>query len=150
MAVVVDEFKEISAQLRPEKMIGRTIDAIVKLLPVERASVFIVDREAGVLRTFNEMELQRTESLRAEDSQESSDAGEESVVRTITIPIDKGIAGAVVQSGDKLIIPDARKEQWQRDHPHKDISEYAGSGNIRTEKSKDWYATMSSGMHRYR
>ena len=86
------EFKDISAELVPERMIARTIDAILRLLPIERASVFIVDRAGGVLRTFNEVHGQ----------------GERPVSKTITIPIDKGIAGSVVGSAKVVIVDDAQ------------------------------------------
>ena len=69
------EFKDLCTDLRVDHMFSRVLSAIYRLLPVERAAVFVVDRQAGVLRVVN-----------------SSDANQ------VTIPIDKGIAGAVVKA----------------------------------------------------
>ncbi len=111
MQTVVEEFKEISAELRVEKMIVRTIKAILNLLPVERATVFVVDRDAGVLRTFNEMPIpKRNSSVREEDDDADDTDGEEVVFRQISVPLDTGIAGAAVRSCDKIIVADAQKD----------------------------------------
>ena len=78
------EFKEISKELRVDRMFGRVVQAIYRLLPVQRATVFIVDEEAGVLRVI-----------------ESCDANQ------IIVPISKGIVGAVAQSGQAELVHDA-------------------------------------------
>ena len=105
------EFKDISAELVPEKMIARTIDAILHLLPVERASVFICDRAAGVMRTFNEVDVETEPTSMRDILAGGPDALDVAPsVRTITIPIDKGIAGSVVASGKVLMIADAHKD----------------------------------------
>ena len=44
--------------------------------------------------------------------------------------------------------PEARKEQWQREHPNRPASEYLASGaDLRAESAQDWYATTSGGGH---
>lgn len=78
------EFTELSKELCVERMFGRVVQAIYRLLPVQRATVFIVDGDAGVLRAI-----------------ESCDANQ------IIVPINKGIAGAVAQSGQAELVRDA-------------------------------------------
>ena len=99
------EFKDISAELVPARMIARTIDAILHLLPVERASVFIVDRHAGLLRTFNEIHVEGSAS-----SSEGRSGAPQPHMKAITIPINKGIAGSVVTSAKVVIVGDAQSD----------------------------------------
>lgn len=85
---MLQEFKTISKEVRVDRMFGRVVQAIYRLLPVQRATVFLVDQDAGVLRVI-----------------ESCDAN------SIVVPIGKGIAGAVVQSGEAVVVHDAYADE---------------------------------------
>lgn len=82
--MMAELFREIMQETRIDRMYGRVVQAIRRLLPVERATVFLVDHRAGVLRVI-----------------ESCD------VNSVTTPLGKGVAGAVVESGRAEIVPDA-------------------------------------------
>ena len=82
-------------------MMERTIDAILKMMPVQRASVFLVDRSSGVLRSFNTMPV-------AGDMRGTLRGGMR--MEQLTIPMNTGIAGAVVNSARSEIVPEAHKD----------------------------------------
>jgi hypothetical protein len=81
---MLHEFKEISREVSVEKMMDRVRGAVLRLLPVQRATVMLVDEAAGVLRLIL-----------------STDA------QTIALPKSKGIAGAVVTTGQAIVVDDA-------------------------------------------
>ena len=81
---MLSEFMSISKELRIEKMFGRVVAAIYRLMAVQRAAVFLVDEDAGVLRLIN-----------------SSDAC------GITVPLGKGVAGDVARTGRTEVVQDA-------------------------------------------
>ena len=45
--LLLKEFREISSEMEVAPLMGRTIQAILSVLPVERASVFLVDKTSG-------------------------------------------------------------------------------------------------------
>lgn len=101
---LLHEFRDISTELEADSMLARTIDAILNLLPVERASVFLVDRPLGVMRTFNEMEVDASTHPSAAPNMKVK------VRKTVSIPIASGIAGAVVSSAKSEVVPDAHAD----------------------------------------
>jgi GAF domain-containing protein len=98
---LLKEFRGISAELDAVDLMRRTIQAILSLLPVERASVFLVDRANGVMRTFNTVDVRHTVVGGGRKTTANS---------AVTIPIDSGIAGAIVQSAKSEIVPDAHDD----------------------------------------
>lgn len=77
-------------------MMEHTIRAIRRVLPVEQASVFLVDHHSGFMRSFNAMQLH--------------DQGGTASAATVSIPIKMGLAGAVVSSGMSEIVADAQQD----------------------------------------
>jgi hypothetical protein len=115
--LMLEQFKQISAEMKPGPMMKRSIDAMLSLLPVERATVFVVDRHAGVMRTFNQMEVDisraTTVTGRLSEIRGSSELEEKErvfVQKPVTIPIDSGIAGACVASAQSEIVADAQRD----------------------------------------
>mmetsp|Transcript_58384 Transcript_58384/g.115917 ORF Transcript_58384/g.115917 Transcript_58384/m.115917 type:complete len:884 (-) Transcript_58384:598-3249(-) len=114
------QFKQISAELSPDNMIAHTIDAILNLIPVERASVFLVDREAGTMRTFNQMDVQASrqtiaglklkEKVRSTGASVGEDGSVVLVRKVVTIPLSSGIAGSVAESGLAEIVSNAQTD----------------------------------------
>ena len=100
---LLQEFRGISSELEVEPMIAHTIAAILRVLPVDRASVFLVDRAAGVMRTFKKA-YQERRSTNSKASLRASVA----TSKVLKIPITSGIAGAVVKSSQVVIVPDAQ------------------------------------------
>ena len=90
--LLLKEFREISSEMEVAPLMGRTIQAILSVLPVERASVFLVDKSSGVMRTFNTMDMRSSVPASGAEARKSTMAA------AVTIPIDSGVAGAVVQS----------------------------------------------------
>ena len=95
---LLDEFRAISSLMEVQAMMGRTIEAILRVLPVERASVFLIDRAGGVMRSFNAVQLRQGASA------------DPHAAAIVTIPLTKGLAGAVVQSASSEIVPDAQRD----------------------------------------
>lgn len=92
---ILNEFRAISSEMSVEPMVRRTIEGILKVLPVERASVFLVDRAGGVLRTFNVLDGNSVH---------------------VTIPISSGLAGAVARTATTAVVADAQTdERFNRD-----------------------------------
>ena len=81
---MLQEFKEISRCTSVEGIFARVRAAVLRLLPVQRATVLLVDETAGELRVVM-----------------SSDAN------SVSVPLDKGIAGAVVSSHQTCVVADA-------------------------------------------
>ena len=120
--MLLNEFRDISSELNVDRMISRTIEAIIHLLPVERASVFLVDKVNGVMQTFNEIDVQAsrvsgkstTAVAKVPDAANDTEAaaeGEDAFVRTlVSIPLDKGIAGAAYASRCTEIVSDAQND----------------------------------------
>ena len=108
------EFDDISTELESDAMLQRTINAILNLLPVERASVFLVDHTGGVMRTFNKIEQEKSGSYAGKIVENRN--GESTTQQTIptskavSIPIDSGIAGAVVSSAKSVVVPNANAD----------------------------------------
>ena len=97
---ILDEFREISSEMSVDAMMRRTIRGILKVLPVERASVFLVDRHSGVMRTFNAMEYHSTPEMEEPASSQ-----------IVTIPIGSGLAGAVAKYAKTEIVADAQADE---------------------------------------
>ena len=85
--VLIQHFSEICREPSILGMCSCVLDAIYALLPVERATVFLADWDASVLRVVS-----------ARDSD------------LVAIPIRSGIAGAVMASGTSEIVPDAQSD----------------------------------------
>ena len=85
--VLIQHFSEICREPSILGMCSCVLDAIYALLPVERATVFLADWDASVLRVVS-----------ARDSD------------LVAIPIRSGIAGAVMASGKSEIVPDAQSD----------------------------------------
>lgn len=81
---MLHEFKEIARCTSVEGIFARVRAAMLRLLPVERATVLLVDEGAAELRVIM-----------------SSDAN------SITVPLDQGIAGFVVSSRQTCVVSDA-------------------------------------------
>lgn len=87
---ILNEFRAISSEMGVEAMMRRTIKAMVHILPIERATVFLVDRPNDVMRAFN-----------------SADGNEFHV----SIPLNMGIAGTVARTGKTVIVADAQADE---------------------------------------
>ena len=81
---MLHEFKEIARCTTVEGIFARVRGAVLRLMPVERATVLLVDHEAHELRVIL-----------------SSDAN------SITVPFGQGIAYAVVSSRQTIVVSDA-------------------------------------------
>lgn len=81
---MLHEFKEISRCTSVEGIFARVRAAVLRLLPVQRATMLLVDEGAGELRVIM-----------------SSDAN------SVAVPLGQGIAGAVVASRQTIVVPDA-------------------------------------------
>ena len=94
---MLQEFLEVSREVSVERTLARARAAVLRLLRVQRATVLLVDEPAGVLRLIM-----------------SSDANSEAV------PLDAGIAGAVVRTGKSVVIADAYSdERFDRSVDHR-------------------------------
>lgn len=85
LELMLQEFREISKEIHIDHMYVRVAQAIRRMLPVERATVFLVNQEAGQLR------------------QARSCGGS----TTLWLPLGKGIAGSVALSGKAEVVADA-------------------------------------------
>ena len=102
---LLTEFKTISSVLQPDAMMMKVVEAMKNLLPVERASVFMVDHQAGVMRTFNEV---RAVAAAAAGNRTTPELSE--IPFSVSIPIDTGLAGAVVFSAQSEVVADAQRD----------------------------------------
>ena len=102
---LLSEFKTISSVLQPDAMMMKVVEAMKNLLPVERASVFMVDHTAGVMRTFNEVR-----AVAAAAAGDRTTEGHSDMPFSVSIPIDTGLAGAVVFSAQSEVVADAQRD----------------------------------------
>ena len=85
--LMLQEFREISKEIRIDRMYVRVAQAIRRMLPVDRATVFLVNREAG------------SEGWQL---REATDVG-----HSVVVPIGTGVAGSVALPGKSETVSDA-------------------------------------------
>ena len=90
----------LSSELKIEALISIICSKVQSLLGSERCTVFIVDRERRELYTTESMSYGMGPSLPIDRDKNT----------LISFPMDRGIAGAVASTGQRVNIPDAYKD----------------------------------------
>ena len=90
----------LSSELKIEALISIICSKVQSLLGSERCTVFIVDRERHELYTTESMSYGMGPSLPIDRDKNT----------LISFPMDRGIAGAVATTGQRVNIPDAYKD----------------------------------------
>jgi C4-dicarboxylate-specific signal transduction histidine kinase len=86
LQALLDASRLLNSTLELKEIIGIILDVVRAEVPVERLSVYVVDRARGVLHSIVAQEVENLE---------------------ISLPLGRGIAGTVAATGEVLDIPDA-------------------------------------------